>query len=98
MKLVFIQTSTDPCVFVNKEDTLVIIAVHVDYLIILAEDGQEMEETKKILKVEFKMMDMGELQYYVGVSIVQDKNNRVWLHQKQYINKIVEKFHPFHQF
>lgn len=28
----FIQVSADPCVFVKKEDTLVIIAVHVDDL------------------------------------------------------------------
>ncbi|CAB4001063.1 Hypothetical predicted protein [Paramuricea clavata] len=39
------------------------------------------------------MTDMGELQYYVGVSVVQDKqNNRLWLHQRRYINKIVVKF------
>ncbi len=93
VKLGFIQISADPCVFVKEEDTLVIIAVHVDDLIILAEDDQEMEEIKKILKAEFKMTDMGELQYYIGVSVVQDKkNNRVWLHQKPYISKIIEKF------
>ena len=72
---------------------MVIIAVHVDDLIILAEDDEEMEEIKRILKAEFKMMDMGELDYYVEVSVLQDKkNNRVWLHQKQYINEIIEKF------
>jgi hypothetical protein len=92
-KLGFIKVSADPCVYVKKEDTLIIIAVHVDDLIILAENVQEMEEMKRVLKVEFKITDMGELQYYVGVSVVQDKqNNRLWLHQRQYINKIVVKF------
>lgn len=87
MKLVnlgFIQISADP---------LVIIAIHVDDLIIPAEDDEEMEEIKRVLKAEFKMMDMGELEYYVDVSVVHDKkNNRVWLHQKLHTNKIIEKF------
>jgi hypothetical protein len=92
-KLGFTKVSADPCVYVKKEDTLIIIAVHVDDLIILAENVQEMEEMKRVLKVEFKMTDMGELQYYVGVSDVQDKqNNQLWLHQRQYINKIIVKF------
>ena len=82
------QISADPCVFVKKKDTLVIIAVHVDNLTILAEDDEEMEEIKRILKAEFKMVDMGELEYHVGVSVGQDKkNNQVWLHQNQYIKK-----------
>ena len=39
------------------------------------------------------MLDMVELKCYVGVSVVQGKkNNRVWPHQRQYINKIIEKF------
>ena len=92
-KLGFAQISADPCIFVKKGETLVIIAVHVDDLIILAENDAEMEEIKKILKAEFKMTDLGELQYYVGVSVIQDKQNgRVWLHQKQYVNKIIQKF------
>ena len=92
-RLGFAPISADPCIFAKKEETLAIIAVHVDDLIILAENDTEMDEIKKILKAEFKMTDMGELQYYVGVSVIQDKqNSRVWLHQKQYINKIIEKF------
>lgn len=59
----------------------------------MAENVQGMEETKIVLNVQFKMTDMGELQYYVGVSVVQDKqNNRVWLHQRKYIGEIIEKF------
>ena len=45
-----------------KKHKLVIIAVHVDDLIILAEDDEEMDEIKRILKAESKMMDMGELE------------------------------------
>ena len=47
------QVKHDPFVFVKKEDTLVFIAVHVDDLIILAEDHEEMEEIKRIPKAKF---------------------------------------------
>ena len=39
------------------------------------------------------MKDMGELQKYVGVCIVQDKERKqVYLHQELYIEKILKKF------
>ena len=39
------------------------------------------------------MKDMGELHHYVGVSIVQDKEGKkVYLHQGQYIEKMLKKF------
>ena len=45
-----------------KKHKLVIIAVHVDDLIILADDDEEMDEIRRILKAESKIMDMGELE------------------------------------
>lgn len=39
------------------------------------------------------MTDMGELKCYVGINVVQGKqNNRIWLHQIQYIEKVIEKY------
>ena len=89
----FTQGPADPCVFIRKEDTLTIIAVHVDDLMILAKNISEMERLKDGLKLQFKMKDMGQLHYYVGVCIVQDKENKqVFLHQGQYIEKMLKKF------
>ena len=91
-KLGFTQASADPCVFIRKTDTLTIIAIHVD-LMMLAENILEMQRLKGSLKVQFKMKDMGELHYYVGVCIVQDKEmKQVYLHQGQYIEKMLKKF------
>ena len=61
-----------------------LIAVHVDDLMILVQNVLEMQTLKDSLKLQFKMKDMGELHYYVGVSIVQDKEGKqVYLHQGQ---------------
>ena len=93
VKIGFTQASADPCVFIRKEDTLTIIAVHVDDLMILAKNISEMESLKGSLKLQFKMEDMGQLHYYVGVCIVQDKENKqVFLHQGQYIEKMLKTF------
>ena len=41
-RLGFTQASADPCVFIRKTDTLTIIVVHVNDLMILAENILEM--------------------------------------------------------
>ena len=68
-KIGFTQASADPCVFIRKKDTLTIIAAHVDDLMMLAENILEMQRLKDSLKLQFKIKDMGELHYYVGVCI-----------------------------
>lgn len=53
----------------------------------------KMNSVKDSLKLQFKMKDMGELHYYVGVCIVQDvKNKQIYLHQEQYTEKMLEKY------
>ena len=90
-KIGFIRASADPCVFIRK-DALTIIGVQVDDLMILARNTTEMS-VKDSLKLQFKMKDMGELHYYVGVCIVRDvKNKQVFLHQGHHIEKMVKKF------
>ena len=85
----FVQSVADPCVYVRNSKTLTVIAVYVDDLILLAKTVEEMQAVKKNLAAQFKMKDMGKLHYCLGVSIMQDKNQKcVWLHQKQCIQVI----------
>lgn len=80
-KIGYTQATEDPCVFIQKNDKLLIIAVHVDDMMILAENCLEMRKIKDSIKWQFKMKDMGELHFYVGLSVVQDKENKqVYLH------------------
>ena len=82
----FKQSAAEPCVFVRTTDTVTIIAVYVDDLIVVAKTPEEMQEVKNILTTRFKMKDMGELHYCLGISVEQDMNRKcVWMHQKQYI-------------
>ena len=39
------------------------------------------------------MKDLGEIHYCLGITIVHDKErNSICMHQKQYVNSIMEKF------
>ena len=90
----FKQSAADPCVFVRSEETHVtIIAVYVDDLIIITKTPEKMEEVKTSLAARFKMKDLGKLHYCLGITIEQDDEKKcLWLHQRQYISTILEKY------
>ena len=69
----FTQTSSDACVYVKSKETLIVIVVYVDDLIILAETAEEMAKIKETLSTKFKMKDMKELHYCLGITIVHDR-------------------------
>ena len=83
----FKQTNADPCVYVRTLDTITIVAVYVDDLILITATAEEMKKVKESLTIRFRMKDMGELHYCLGIIIVQDKNEKcLWIHQRQYVH------------
>ena len=88
----FVQSIADPCIFICIiNGHLTIVAVHVDYLILLTETEEEIIDLKASLAVRFKMKDMGKLHYCLGVSI-KEKDGVLLLSQEQYIKKILYKY------
>ena len=87
----FVQSNADPCVFIRLDEHTTILAVYVDDLILIADVIEVMLETKRLLSERFRMKDMGQLHYCLGVNIVYGPNC-VWLHQKQYITLMLRKF------
>ena len=89
----FKQSEADPCVYIHRADTMTVIAVYVDDLILMTATMKEMQKVKQSLETKFKITDMGMLHYCLGVTIVQDEEKRcLWLHQEQYIRKLIEKY------
>ena len=82
----FCQADADPCVYVKEERGLIILVVYVDDLIIALEFKNKLHDVKKYFASQFKMKDMGELHYCLGVTIEQDHaNDCIWMHQQQYV-------------
>ena len=77
----------------TKTSGVTVVAVYVDDLIIITKTSEQMEEVKKTLTSQFKMKDLGKLHYCLGITIEQDeKTKSLYLHQRQYIQGILEKY------
>lgn len=62
------QSHLDYSLFTKKRDTsIVIILVYVDDLLITGNDAGLIEETKHTLHSHFKIKDLGELKYFLGI-------------------------------
>ena len=88
----FTQSEADPCIYI-KCDPFVIIAVYVDDLLVLTKTEHVMDDIKAILCERFKLKDMGQLHYCLGISIMENKeNSTLYIHQNQYIENMLKKF------
>ena len=53
----------------------------------------EIERLKKQLASKFEMKDLGDAQRILEIEICRDKKNEsVWLNQKSYLKKVLERF------
>jgi hypothetical protein len=57
-----------------KKDELLIVALYVDDLIFMGNSQRLIDEFKKVMKLEFKMTDLGMMRYFFGLEIKQDKS------------------------
>ena len=88
----FIPTYSDPCVYINKQ-TGIIIAMWVDDLMIFGKDLISIDAVKQKLKEEYEMKDLGELKYFLGVQVHQDKERKlIHINQAGYNRTILERF------
>jgi len=63
MQARFVQSNDDPCVFIQLDEHVTIVAVYVDDLILTTDVIEVMLETKKLLSEQFRTKDMGQLHY-----------------------------------
>ena len=86
----FFQSAADPCVFIQMDNSITIVAVYVDDLTLMTSELDQMVQLKQSLADQFKMKDMGPLHYLLGITIVQGKDY-ISIHQKQYIHRLLMK-------
>ncbi len=93
LEMKYIQSLADPCLFIREEKNgeRSFISVFVDDLIIAAKDKKEVDEIKKKLMEKFKMRDLGELSWILGMKVERDKE-KIQISQETYINQILDRF------
>ncbi|KAH9783426.1 hypothetical protein KPL71_009306 [Citrus sinensis] len=75
------------------DGAFIYLLLYVDDMLIASKNRDEIERLKKQLASEFEMKDLGDAQRILGMKIRRDKKNEsVWLTQKSYLKKMLERF------
>ena len=89
----FKQTVSDPCLYVASEGDVFFIAVYVDDLILGGKEDQRISRIKKMLARRFEVKDLGELSYFLGMTVIQDsESGTIWIGQPAYTERLLQKF------
>ena len=81
----FAQTKSDACIYVLTTGEPFIIAIYVDDIVLAGKTGRRLTEVKREIESKFKVKDLGELHYFLGVKVVQNKEKQsIWLGQPSY--------------
>lgn len=88
----FERSLADPCVYTrNCNMKKVIIVIWVDDIIVAASDSNVLEEVKQSLKRKFKMKDLGQLSWFLGIGFQYEKDSIV-MSQRKFLERILVKF------
>jgi len=58
--------------------------VYVDDMILIGNDPKEMRRLREYLSVEFKMKDLGQLRYFLGIEVARSKQG-IFLSQHKFV-------------
>ena len=87
----FIQNTSDPSIYTSLKEETFVIAVCVDDTILAGKTDKGIREAKKALAKSFKVKDMEDLHYFLGVTITQNRDNgQTWIGQSNYTTNVLE--------
>lgn len=89
------QSKLDPCIYFKIVDdkNILFVAIYVDDLLIFTNNLESKKNIKEELNNKFKMKDLGDVSYCIGVHVERDRQNGIiYLDQKKYILEILNKF------
>ena len=75
----------------SKGEHLLIVQVYVDDIIFGATHIDLCDEFSKMMRSEFEMSMMGELNFFLGLQIKQTSNGTM-IHQQKYVKELLKRF------
>ena len=75
----------------KKGGDVMFIALYVDDLIFTGNNAELIEAFKEVMKKEFEMTDLGLTKYFLGLEVIQGKND-IFVSQERYAEEVLKKF------
>ena len=90
----FIPLKADTCVYIyNHHNTVVILTLYVDDLLIIGGNIQVIEAIKEKLMGKFKVMNMGDVSLALGMRVTRDRERgTLTIAQENYTKYILDRF------
>ena len=86
------QSDLDPNLFYSVENgQYTIVLIYVDDMLITGDNETKILALQRALTDAFEMTDVGIAHEYLGVKF-ENRTSRIWIHQRAYINKLLQKF------
>ncbi|KAL3378593.1 hypothetical protein AABB24_004490 [Solanum stoloniferum] len=91
LKAGFMQSTYDYSLFTwKRNEGMVIVLVYVDDLLITGNSESMITEAKEVLHQQFKLKDLGELKYFLGIEVLRSAQG-VILNQRKYILELISE-------
>jgi len=74
-----------------KDSNIVLLAVYVDDIVVTGNDLEEIKILKTFLDDKFKIKDLGELHYFLGMEIIKVPNGMI-MTQRKYAMEMIKEF------
>ena len=73
----FVPLKSDTCVYIyNHDGVIIILTLYVDDLLVIGGDIQLIEKIRSKLMEKFKMTDMGDVSFVLGMQITRDSEKK----------------------
>ena len=94
IELGFTSLKSDSCVYIyNHSETIVIITLYVDDLLVAGSNISVIEDIKRKLMDKFKMSDMGNVSLVLGMQVTRDRERgTLTITQEEYTRSILVRF------
>uniref|UniRef100_A0A1X7T3K7 Reverse transcriptase Ty1/copia-type domain-containing protein n=1 Tax=Amphimedon queenslandica TaxID=400682 RepID=A0A1X7T3K7_AMPQE len=88
-----VSTLLELCTGCSIEREPFTLAIHVDDILLASKTDERLDDVNRQLASKFKIKDLGELCYFLGVKVVQNTEKQtIWLGQPTYTKQLLEQF------